>query len=131
MVRTILGVDEQKQSLIFAGDVPTGYHAQLMRANFDHLITSASDAGEEANKSLFASVPLQEEAILCVGVSCVGRRLLLGQRTEEETEIILETLPSGTIQVGFYSYGELSPVTEGNCQLHNQTMTLTLYRELE
>ncbi|MBA3549190.1 MAG: FIST C-terminal domain-containing protein, partial [Nannocystis sp.] len=61
--------------------------------------------------------------------SCVGRRLVLGERTDEETEVIQETLPAGSEVVGFYSYGELSPISSGGCDLHNQTMTLTTIRE--
>ncbi len=124
LVRTILAVDENEQSLIFAGDVPTGYRAQLMHANFDRLIESAGETGKIATIKNKSAGP-----ILAVAISCVGRRLLLGERTEEETESLLETLPKGTKQLGFYSYGELSPVIAGTCDLHNQTMTLTTFSE--
>lgn len=126
LVRTILAVDENEQSLIFAGDVPTGYRAQLMHANFDRIIESAGEAGK------IATIEMESKnvgPVLAVAISCVGRRLLLGERTEEETELLLETLPSGTKQLGFYSYGELSPVIAGTCDLHNQTMTLTTFYE--
>jgi hypothetical protein len=126
LVRTILGVDEKEQSLIFAGDVPTGYRAQLMHANFDRIIGSAGEAGEIAATKMKNN---NAEPILAVAISCVGRRLLLGERTEEETESLLETLPAGTKQLGFYSYGELSPIIAGTCDLHNQTMTLTTFYE--
>lgn len=45
LVRTILGIDEEAHALIFAGDIPEGWYAQLMRANFDRLIDSANEAG--------------------------------------------------------------------------------------
>lgn len=129
IVRTILGIDENSQSLVFAGDVPQGYHARLMRANFDRLIESANDASESANNLLFENRDLKEEPVLAIDISCVGRRLLLGERTEEETETTLQSMPKGSTQIGFYSYGELSPLTVGNCELHNQTMTITLLLE--
>ena len=67
---------------------------------------------------------------LAIAISCVGRRLVLGERIDEEVEATLENLPKGTEQVGFYSYGELSPLVKGApCELHNQTMTLTTIRE--
>jgi hypothetical protein len=66
---------------------------------------------------------------LSIAISCVGRRLVLGERTEEELEAALQVLPAGTQQVGFYSYGELSPFASGHCDLHNQTMTLTTLGE--
>lgn len=131
LVRTILAIDEKNQSLTFAGDVPTGYLAQLMRANFDRLITAADEAGELALKSMVGINATDAKPVLAIAVSCVGRRLLLGERSEEETESTLESLPNGTQQIGFYSYGELSPYAAGSCDLHNQTMTLTTLYEDE
>ncbi|HEY6035017.1 MAG TPA: FIST N-terminal domain-containing protein [Kofleriaceae bacterium] len=122
VVRTVLSVDEATQSMTFAGDVPVGHYARLMRANFDRLVLGAQGAGVEA---------LGDHAgpILSIAISCVGRRLVLRERTEEETEATLDTLPDGATQVGFYSYGELSPRGVGACDLHNQTMTLTIVSE--
>ena len=128
IVRTILAVDEDKKALIFAGDMPTGYLAQLMRANFDRLITGATEASQYALKE-HGTVQTKNSPILLLAVSCVGRRLLLGERTEEETESTLSIFPEGTKQLGFYSYGEISPFASGTCDLHNQTMTLTSIRE--
>jgi hypothetical protein len=125
LVRTILAIDESENSLTFAGDIPTGYLAQLMRANFDRLIAGANKAGELAKKSLIEENTIINGPILSIAISCVGRRLLLGERTEEETVSTLESLPPKTQQIGFYSYGELSPFYNGSCELHNQTMTLT------
>ncbi len=124
IVRTILGVDEKTQSMTFAGDVPIGYLAKLMRANFDRLIMAANEAALSAANNQQIGGPL-----LAVAISCVGRRLLLGEYTEEETESTLESLPKGTEQIGFYSYGEISPFSSGYCHLHNQTMTLTTFSE--
>jgi len=130
VVRTILAINEDDQSLIFAGDMPTGYSAQLMRANFDRLITAADEVGNIASKMLSGADAKKLSPILTIAISCVGRRLLLGDRIEEETEAILESMPANTQQVGFYSYGEISPSGIGDCYLHNQTMTLTTISEL-
>ena len=129
LVRTILSVDEAEQSLTFAGDIPEGYSAQLMRANLDRLIDSASQAGTDAYNRMFDTETTAKDDVLAIAISCVGRRLLLGERSEEETESTIETLPDGTIQAGFYSYGEISPYRVGNCELHNQTMTITTFYE--
>lgn len=123
LVRTILAVDENAQTLTFAGDIPQGAMVQLMRANFDRLIDGAGEA------ALDTATAGADGPTLCVGVSCVGRRLVLGERTEEEIEAVLDGLPAGTRQVGFYSYGEISPLAAGRCDLHNQTMTLTTLAE--
>ena len=126
LVRTILGVSEQEKSLTFAGDIPAGSYAQLMKANFERLIGGASEAAQMIAPRNGHS----EEEALSIAISCVGRRLVLGEHSEEELEAALDVLPPGVRQVGFYSYGEISPYTTGECDLHNQTMTLTLFQEL-
>ena len=70
-----------------------------------------------------------QQNTLAIAITCVGRRLVLGERAEEEIEATLEVFPQGTQQIGFYSYGELSPYANGRCDLHNQTMTLTTISE--
>lgn len=126
LVRTVLSVNEADQSMTFAGDVPTGHLAQLMRANFERLIDGASQAALHTRER---ADPTSNSDVLSIAISCVGRRLVLGERTEEEIEAALRELPIGTKQVGFYSYGEISPYASGHCDLHNQTMTLTTLSE--
>lgn len=123
-VRTILSVDEAKDSITFAGDIPQGSFVRLMKANFDRLIDGATDAATQIGMREYRDGPL-----LCLAVSCVGRRLVLGQRTEEEIDATLDALPSDCEQIGYYSYGEISPLHSGRCDLHNQTMTLSLFWE--
>ncbi|MEM8859957.1 MAG: FIST N-terminal domain-containing protein [Chloroflexota bacterium] len=119
VVRTILSVDEETQSMTFAGDVPEGQRVQLMKANFERLIDGAADA------ALATTSDTDDSPVLSIAISCVGRRLVLGERTEEELEATMDALPEGSEQIGFYSYGEISPYASGSCDLHNQTMTLT------
>ncbi len=125
VVRTILSVDEAEQSLTFAGDIPEGAHARLMKANFDRLIDGAVGAATTCREAIGASVP--DLALL---ISCVGRKMVLKQRIEEEVEGVAEVLGSAAALTGFYSYGEISPFTPGaRCELHNQTMTITTFAE--
>ncbi|CAG1010879.1 Cyclic di-GMP phosphodiesterase CdpA [Phycisphaerales bacterium] len=125
LVRTVLAVDEATQSMTFAGDIPEGYLAQLMRANFGRLIEGAACSALMARRTSGHEAPC-----LVIAVSCVGRRLVLGERIEEELEGTLDSLPARSQQVGFYSYGEISPYATGKCDLHNQTMTLTTIAEV-
>ena len=125
LVRTILGVDEEAQSLTFAGDIPQGGYAQLMRANFDRLIDGAQDAATACYEVVGEKTP--DLAIL---ISCVGRKLVLNQRTEEEVESVRNVLGESTVLSGFYSYGEIAPLMSSTqCELHNQTMTITTIAE--
>ncbi|MEO5571267.1 MAG: FIST N-terminal domain-containing protein [Bacteroidia bacterium] len=124
IVRTILSIDEDAKSLTFAGNMPDGFYAQLMNANFDRLIEGASDA---ASHSMNGSLTKPDLAIL---ISCVGRKLVLNQRIEEEVEVVKAIYGEKTAITGFYSYGEISPSFNfKKCELHNQTMTITTFSE--
>lgn len=125
VVRTVLSVDEGAKSMMFAGDIPEGSRVRFMKANFDRLIDGAMGAAKTSLKSPESGGP--ELAIL---ISCVGRKLILGQRVEEEVEGVRDVLGPRATLAGFYSYGEISPFTpEARCELHNQTMTVTTFRE--
>lgn len=125
VVRTVLSVDEAAKSMIFAGDIPQGSRVRFMKANFDRLIDGAMGAAKTSLRAAEDGGP--ELAIL---ISCVGRKLILGQRIEEEVEGVREVLGPRPALAGFYSYGEISPFTpEARCELHNQTMTVTTFRE--
>jgi len=125
VVRTILSIDERARTMTFAGDVPVDYRARLMRANFERLLDGASGAALATQDRLGQHSP--ELAIL---ISCVGRKLVLRQRIEEEVEAVRDVLGPITCLSGFYSYGEISPFTpSARCELHNQTMTITTLSE--
>lgn len=125
VVRTVLSVDHSNGWMTFAGDMPAGWSAQLMRGSFDRLAQGAADAGRQAR--LEAPADGDRLALL---VSCIGRRLLMGQRAHDEVEAACAELGSGFLPLGFYSYGEISPHAEsGICELHNQTMTVTTLLE--
>jgi hypothetical protein len=125
VVRAILATNEEEQKMVFAGDIPVNSKVRLMRANFDRLIDGAVTA---ANNSLTALGSFDPQVAILI--SCVGRRVVLNHRTEEEVEETTRILGKKTPVSGFYSYGEISPVVESTtCELHNQTMTITVYRE--
>lgn len=125
LIRTILGVDETNGSLTLAGEInPNGY-LKLMHASTDKLVNGAEAAAEAAANML--DNPGESIAIL---VSCVGRKLVMGNRVDEEVEAVGDVFGSKAVLTGFYSYGEISPFTLGaSCKLHNQTMTITYISE--
>ena len=121
LIRTILGVDAATGSLTLAGDIhPEGY-LKLMHAGTDGLVEGAALAAADA-----AALRRIEGESLAVLVSCVGRKLIMGDRIDEEVEAVGSVLGPQATLAGFYSYGEISPFKpEQACRLHNQTMTLT------
>jgi hypothetical protein len=122
LIRTVLSVDEERQGMSFTDDIPEGSRVQLMRGTSDRIVDAARSAAAQAR------LPGDEPALAIV-VSCNGRRLYLGQRVEDELETVVSELGATYPVVGFYSYGELSPIPDGGCALHNQTITITTLRE--
>lgn len=136
IVRTVLTVDRERRSMTFAGDMPSGWVAQLMRGTHHRLVAGAREAGRQASAEI-APVPGRAAPSasgndrLAILISCIGRRLLMGQRVADEIEAAALGLGAGTQRIGFYSYGEMAPHAQsGFCELHNQTMTITTLSEL-
>ncbi|KGL63837.1 FIST signal transduction protein [Polaribacter sp. Hel1_85] len=124
IVRTILNIDEEENSMILAGDVFENSKVQLMMTNVDNIVNAAEKA------AISASEARKNKPELAILVSCIGRKLVLDQRVEEEVEEVMEVVGKSTAITGLYSYGEIAPfIGENNCQLHNQTMTITLISE--
>lgn len=125
VVRTILSINEENNSMVLAGDVPVNSKVQLMMASIDAIATGAQHAAAIAVENR------KKPAELALIVSCVGRKLVMNQRVEEEIEQVQDVIGNAAAIAGFYSYGEMAPFDGINktCELHNQTMTLTLISE--
>ena len=127
VVRTVLKINETEKSLTFAGSIPEGSYVRLMKANIDRLINGAEGAAEVSIEPIGN---IQTE--LAILVSCIGRRLVLKQLIEDEVEVVRDVVGDLATLTGFYSYGEIAPfLYSSRCKLHNQTMTITTFSELE
>ena len=123
-VRTILNIDEEQNTMILAGDIPENSKVQLMMTNVDNIANASELAAKQALEKR------KNKPQLALLVSCIGRKLVLDQRVEEEIEEVVSIVGDDVRICGFYSYGEIAPFNlEINCQLHNQTMTITLISE--
>ena len=124
VVRTILRVNREEQSLTFAGNITEGSYVRLMKANVDRIIDGAEQSAE-TSRTIIPS-----DSQLAILISCVGRRLVLKQLIEEEVDAVKEVLGKNVPITGFYSYGEIAPFDQFSaCTLHNQTMTVTTFAE--
>lgn len=122
LVRTVVGVDQVENTMVFAGDVPQGHVAQVMLGYFEHLVAGAGQAAERG---------ILPDAQLAILVSCIGRKLLMGQRISDEVEAVAGVLGPRCRLTGFYSYGEIAPhEASPMCVLHNQTMTIMTMAEV-
>jgi hypothetical protein len=125
VIRTLLACDGADGSLTFAGDIEPDGYLRLMHASTERLIEGAEQAAR-----MLAPTPAAADPPLALLVSCVGRRLVMGDRVEEELEAVLDILGAGVMCAGFYSNGEISEAGAGaRSRLYNQTMTITLIGE--
>jgi hypothetical protein len=124
IIRTLLGINEEEKSITFAGNVPTGFSARLMKPDIDTLIDGAGEAAKDIEI-------YNDKRALGLVVSCVGRKIVMDQLVDEELESIGDILGENVQLIGFYSYGEIAPFVQNrlHCELHNQTMTLTVIYE--
>ena len=128
VVRTVLGVDRAARTMTFAGDIPEGWVAQLMHGHCDDLVAAAADAAGQAASGMPGQKLSSDR--LAIMISCIGRRLVLGQLAADEIAATAAGLPGVTHFTGFYSYGEIAPhAGSGACELHNQSMTVTTLTE--
>ena len=124
--RTILGIDETEGSLTLAGDIDPNGYLKLMHSSTDKLI----DGAETAAKTALAKHSAVSGSALAILVSCIGRKLVMGDRIDEEVEAVANTLGQNTCITGYYSNGEIAGTEfHGECRLHNQTMTITWLSE--
>lgn len=125
VVRSVCSIDEENQSIVSKGEIPVGYYARMMLANYDHLIDGAADAARLSCEAIG-----EKEPGIAIVISCLARKMVLRQRVEEETEVIRETLGANTLITGFYSFGEIAPFTnDTQCEFHNQSITITMFQE--
>lgn len=126
LIRTILGVNDADGSLTLAGEIDPDGYLKLMHASTDALVDGAEAAAQAA-----LGAPTLAGDSLAVLVSCVGRKLVMGGRVDEEVEAVADVFGRQTTLTGFYSYGEISPFGQlAECKLHNQTMTITCLSEM-
>lgn len=122
LIRSVKDVDHESRSLILGGSIPHNSFVCLMHANNELLAQGAADAAQEA----MGEATTNNEDSLSLLVSCVGRRSVMGENTDDEIEAALNVLGIKAKICGFYSYGEICPfIMTGKPELHNQTMTIT------
>jgi len=123
IIRTILAVDEKAGSMTFAGDIPEGGLVRLMHAEMDGLVGGAKAAAQ-------GSIVNGRAEGVGLLISCVGRKLVLGADIDNEIDAVKEVFGDDAHVTGFYSYGEICPMTGfSECKLHNQTMTVTWFAD--
>ena len=123
-LRCGLAVDHDKGTISLAASIPEGSAITLTTASRNDIIKGAEQAAQQALESLEGAKP---KAIMMF--SCVGRKLVLGRRTQEEIDAVKNVLGKDVPIIGFYTYGEIGPIDKLKNDLkatkfHNETVVL-------
>jgi hypothetical protein len=128
-IRTLLAIDEQANSLTFAGNIDEGETIRLCQTNHDKLVEGAGAAANLVLNGLDGQKTSQTGLALCV--SCVGRKGVMVEQVADEINLVKQILGKETYIAGFYSYGEIAPrPNTRDSVLHNQTMTIGYLSEI-
>mgnify|MGYP000863694525 CR=1 FL=1 len=124
-LRVPLQYDNRHGTISFSEAIPVGATVQITESVRDHLIEDARVSTE----SLYHSYP-DKHAVLALAFSCSLRKRALGTRVEEELSVLRETLSPSTAIAGFYSSGEIAPLSPGDRSFfHNATLVTVLIGE--
>lgn len=123
VIRVMTGINDDG-SLNFAAGVEEGASVRLMKTNVENLIDGASLVANTIEAQ-------NNKRSLSLTISCGGRLSVLKQLAGEEIEAVHDILGDKSKVVGMYSHGEIAPFSDDllDCQLHNQTMTITTLYE--
>jgi hypothetical protein len=125
-LRCGLSVDHEKGTIALAASIPEGSEVTLTTASRGDIINGAREAAAQAKKSLGDATPMA-----LIMFSCVGRKLVLGRRIQEEVDAVRECIGHDVPIIGFYTYGEIGPIDKTKPELssvkfHNETVVLWL-----
>jgi hypothetical protein len=126
LCRATMGVDREKKSITFAGDVPQGALVKMTMGNENDVIEAGRKAAEDALAEMkINSKDIRAKAIFLY--SCMARKIVLGSRTGEEIAEIRKKVGNNVPIIGFYTYGEYAPSGKRKqARFHNETVTLTI-----
>ncbi len=119
-LRAVVGIDKEKQSLLFAGSVPQGSTVTFSSSLGFDVVETTKKHVEEFYQS-------HTEADLFILFSCMARHLALGPLIAEEIKLASDKWKAPVL--GFFTYGEIGTNVNLSCDFYNQTFTLLLLKE--
>jgi len=125
-IRNAEDYDEKEGSIRLTTPIREGRVVQLTEVTRKRLLKDT----DQSVKKLVEGMPPHFDPAAALLFSCAARKFILGTRTKEELEIVKNMLPPGLPILGFYSFGEISPLKRaGETRLHNCTLASLLIGE--
>ena len=124
-LRVAKAADPETGTITFLGEVPKGAQVQITQAIRDQVIAGVKQSVEQA----MAGYPGENPGVAMM-FSCTGRKIALGTKTKEEFGNAKEFLRLPVPMTGFYTFGEIGPVTDHTrARYHNTTFVTLLLGE--
>lgn len=120
VMRTPMMANKEDRSIIFAGSLPEGSKVRLC-------LLPGFEVIEAALKDFLAYKNEQESADALIMFSCAGRQMSLGPYVSEEI-IGVRNLWDAPM-AGFFCFGEIGRVVNGDHEFHNMTCSLAILKE--
>ena len=122
-IRCPLAVNEKDGSITFAAAIPEGKEVTLTYSSRTSIINGSRLSAQQAKKTLGTKPKL------IMMFSCVARKMVLGQRTNEEINAVKKIFGKNVPLIGFYTYGEIGPIDKRisslkNTRWHNETVVI-------
>lgn len=126
VIRTLLGINENENSLTFAGNLAKGDTIRFLKSDHDQLVAGAANAAQQ----IVSKQGALTESGLAICISCVGRKLVMKEEVSDEVFAVKRFVGQQTGITGFYANGEIcSGDADAHSLLHNQTMTIAYLSE--
>lgn len=124
-LRVAKAADPDSGSITFLGEIPEGTEVQITQAIRDEVIDGVNRSVENAVKNF----PGDEPGLVMM-FSCTGRKIALGTKTKEEVGRVQSGLKTDLPMTGFYTFGEIGPVSNHTrARYHNTTFVTLLLGE--
>jgi len=122
LLRATMSVDRQRGSIQFAGEIPQGAVVHFTCGDSNSILAATTDAARLAGVELGDASP-----VMVFFYSCMARKIVLGQRTQEELDRVRKIFGDAVPVLGFYTYGEYSRIScDHPSLLHNETATISV-----
>ena len=128
-VRTLHKIDPADGSGTAIGGIPVDATLSICTLQTEHIQSVARAGMNELARRMEDNRGYVYSTVLAI--SCIGRYLLLVPDNGAEVANLLRELPAGVSLSGFYSYGEISPITGAGGKLvnfaHNESLVLCAF----
>ena len=123
MRTTFENYDRNTGAVTYLGNVPMNYKVRITMVNRESILAGAKSSIDQAIRTF----PPNELPVIALCFTCSARRVLLGTRTIEESQIVREKIGDRIKFSGFYTYGEFCPIsTKLFNEFHNETFVVVL-----